>query len=215
MDIAQLLQHEVFVHTATMLNGREQPHLKSLGLGAPRTTRTQEGLATFAELITGSIDLSRLKRLALRILAVRSALDGADFIETFRFFLENGQNEEEAYHSAMRIFRGGDARGRVVFTKDVVYLQGLIFTHTFLRKAIQEDRPEMIRHLFAGRLTLGDVLDLGPCFASGLLAEPPHEPRWSANRRALAASLLYSVFANTIHLGEIRLADFSEPDETP
>jgi len=208
-DIGQLLQHEVFVHTATMRNGREQPHLKTLGLGAPRTTATQEGLATLAELVTSTMDLDRLRRIALRIEAVERALEGADFLDIFRFFLDAGQHEEESYHGAMRVFRGGDVRGRIAFTKDVVYLQGLIFTHTFLRKAIQEDRPECSRWLFAGRLALGDVLALEPFFVSGFIAPPLYEPRWVADRRVLAASLLYSVFANTISLGSIRLADFA------
>jgi uncharacterized protein (TIGR02421 family) len=109
MDIPQLIHHEAFVHTLTMLNGREQTNLKSMGLGSPRTTRTQEGLALFAELITGSIDLSRLRRIALRVKAVHLAMQGADFIEIFKFFLSSGQNETESFHSAMRVFRGGVA----------------------------------------------------------------------------------------------------------
>ena len=64
-------EHEAFIHTLTSLNGRHQPHLKVLGLGAPRTTRTQEGLATFAEIITGAIDISRLRRIALRVVMVK------------------------------------------------------------------------------------------------------------------------------------------------
>ncbi len=129
-DIGQLLQHEAYVHSATMLNGREQPHLKSLGLGAPRTTMTQEGLATFAELITTTIDLSRLRRIALRVEAIHRALEGADFIEVFRFYREAGQNLDDSYHSTLRVFRGGDPRGRVVFTRDVIYVQGLVFTRS-------------------------------------------------------------------------------------
>ena len=35
--------------------------LPSLALSSPRVTATQEGLATFAEQITGSIDIQRLK----------------------------------------------------------------------------------------------------------------------------------------------------------
>jgi len=212
IDLEQLLQHEVFVHAATMRNGREQPHLRSLGLGAPRTTSTQEGLATLAELITTTMDLDRLRRIALRIEAVHRALEGADFLDTFRFFLEAGQTEDESYHAAMRVFRGGDGRGGVVFTKDVVYLQGLIYAHTFLRKAIQADKPEYASYLFAGRLTLGDVIALEPFFRSGFIAPPAHQPRWVANRRALAAYLLYSVFANTISLGAIRLVDFADDE---
>lgn len=73
LDKDQLLYHEAFVHTATQLNGRKQTNLKSLGLCAPRTTRTQEGIAVLAELITNSIDLSRLRRVALRVIAVKMA----------------------------------------------------------------------------------------------------------------------------------------------
>ena len=60
-------------------------HLNCLGLGAPRTTRNQEGIAVLAELITNSIDISRLRLIALRVMAVQGALDGADFIDIFRF----------------------------------------------------------------------------------------------------------------------------------
>jgi len=207
-DIGQLLQHEAFVHSATMLNGREQPRLKSLGLGAPRTTMTQEGLATFAELITTTMDLSRLRRIALRVEAIHRALEGADFIEVFRFYLEAGQNLDDSYHSTMRVFRGGDSRGRVVFTRDVIYVQGLVFTHTFLRKAIEAGKVDYPAYLFAGRLTWGDVLALEPLFRSGFLAGPLHQPEWAANRLCLAAYLTWSVFANRIHLGDIKLDDF-------
>ena len=56
-DRHQLLVHEAFVHTLTGLNGREQPYLTSMARSAPRVTATQEGLATFAELISGSMDI--------------------------------------------------------------------------------------------------------------------------------------------------------------
>ncbi|HPH47489.1 MAG TPA: DUF1704 domain-containing protein, partial [Chryseolinea sp.] len=126
LDKDQLLYHEAFVHTATQLNGKKQINLKSLGLGAPRTTRTQEGIAVLAELITGAMDITRLRRIALRVIAVKMALDGADFIETFKFFLDAGQSEDESVRSVQRIFRGGAVKGGVVFTKDAVYLQGLL-----------------------------------------------------------------------------------------
>src|SRR5204863_7040467 len=50
-DIEQLSHHEGYVHLATTLNGRAQP-FPFLGTGAPRTTRTQEGLAIFGEFIS-------------------------------------------------------------------------------------------------------------------------------------------------------------------
>jgi uncharacterized protein (TIGR02421 family) len=102
LDLAQLLNHEAFIHSATSLSGKAQPRLRVLGLGSPRTTRTQEGLAVFSELITSSIDLVRLRRIALRAKAVDAALTGADFIEVFRIYLEGGQTESDAYNSAQR-----------------------------------------------------------------------------------------------------------------
>ena len=209
-DVAQLIEHEVFVHALTSLNGREQPHLRTLGLGAPRTTATQEGLATFAEMITNAIDLARLRRLALRVKAVHLALDGADFIDVFRFFHEAGQDPEESFHSTARVFRGGDVAGKVVFTKDVVYLRGLLGVHAFFLKAIQSGRPELIHHLFAGRMALGDALELDPFFRSGALIAPRYEPGWVKNRATLAAFLIFSLLSTSLRLTGIELPDFGE-----
>ncbi|HVJ38149.1 MAG TPA: tyrosine/phenylalanine carboxypeptidase domain-containing protein, partial [Stenotrophomonas sp.] len=80
LDLDQLVEHEAFIHSATLLNGKRQPWLRCLGVGAPRTTRTQEGLATFSEIITGAMDINRLRRLALRVLRLQEGLSGADFI---------------------------------------------------------------------------------------------------------------------------------------
>jgi uncharacterized protein (TIGR02421 family) len=205
MDVDQLIEHEAFVHSATALNGRKQQKLGCLSLGAPRTTATQEGLATFAELITDAIDLARLRRIALRIRAVYLAEEGADFIEVFRFLLGAGQTENESVHSALRVFRGGDVRGRYPFTKDVVYLRGLIGVHTFLRKAIAEIRPELVSRLFVGRLTVGDTLALEEAFVRGDLQAPQYVPWWAQNIRSLAAYLSFSVMLNDIDLDRVTL----------
>ncbi len=205
LDVAQLIEHEGFVHAATALNGRAQPHLTCMGLSAPRTTLTQEGIATLAELTTRAIDIARLRRLALRTVAIQLALDGADYLEVFRFFLEAGQSEDESAHSAMRVFRGGDVRGRVVFTKDVVYLAGLTAVHTFLRKAIAESRPHLVRRLFAGRLALPDVHRLDAAFAEGTVAEPRFVPEWAQDLHRLAAYLAFSAVINRIDLGAVEL----------
>ena len=207
-DIPQLLQHEAYVHSTTMRNGREQPYLKSLGLGAPRTTAAQEGLATFAELITTSMDLSRMRRIGLRIQAIHRALEGADFIEVFRFYLDAGETVQDSFQSTRRVFRGGDPRGRIVFTRDAIYVQGLVFTHTFLRKAIQSGKIDYPSSLFAGRLSWGDVIALEPFFRSGFIIPPRHQPPWVADRQTLAAYLTWSLVANRIHLASIRLEDF-------
>jgi uncharacterized protein (TIGR02421 family) len=202
-DIGQLIQHEAFVHSATALNGRSQPHVTALSLSAPRTTATQEGLATFSELRSGVMDLARLQRIALRVVAIDLALQGADFVEVFRFFLEAGQSVEESAQSAARVFRGGDVRGRHVFTKDVVYLRGLLAVHTFCRRAIADARPELVRRLFVGRLTLMDVLRFDPLFDDGTIAPPRFVPPWAARTRSLAAYLSFSGVLHRIDLASV------------
>ncbi|MCA8980527.1 MAG: DUF1704 domain-containing protein [Planctomycetes bacterium] len=213
LDLAQLVNHEAYVHSATILNGKRQKNLLCLGLGSPRTTRTQEGLAVLAELLTMSIDVMRLRRVALRVRAIQDALEGADFIEVFKGFLEAGQSEEESFKSAQRVFRGGDVRGKVVFTKDSVYLKGLLEVHTFVKVAIRDNRPELVRALFAGRMTLGDVVELAPYFESGWLQGPAYVPPWAEDPRRLVAVLAYSAFINEVNMSEVGLQHFPAFEE--
>lgn len=202
-DRRQLLQHEALVHSLTALNGREQAVLPSLALASPRVTATQEGLATFAEQITGSIDIERMKRISLRIEAVAMALAGADFIEVFRYFLDAGQNPAESFSSAQRVFRGVPTTGGAAFTKDTVYLRGLIGVHTFFRHALQQDRLRLCRRLFAGKMTLEDVVAFEPLFEAGVLAPPRWLPRWVSRASGLAGMLAFSLFANRIRLDRL------------
>ncbi len=208
LDYHQLLHHEAYVHCATALNGRHQPYLRSLGLSSPRTTRTQEGIAVLAELLTLSLDLQRLRRVALRVRAADAALKGADFIQVFEIFLEADQSETDSYRSTQRIFRGGDVRGRVVFPKDAVYLKGLIEVDAFLKVAIRENRPQSVARLFAGRLTLGDVVSLDPLFDSGFLAGPVYTPPWAKNLSSLAAALAHGAFWNAVDLTPVAFENF-------
>lgn len=199
-DLEQLLQHEAFVHSLTALNGQAQPSIKSLGLGAPRTTGPQEGLATFSELITGAIDIDRMERIALRVIGIDMALNGADFIEVFRYFLDAGQPEKESFNSTMRIFRGAPVTGGAAFTKDVVYVHGLMEVHTFFRWALLNQRMELCRYFFAGRMTIADTVALAPMFEDGQLAGPKYLPTWMTRTNGLAGYLAFSIFANRISI---------------
>lgn len=201
-DAEQLLQHEVLIHSLTAINGRRQPVLPSLGLGAPRTTATQEGLATFAETITGSMDLARMKRISLRIIAIENALEGADFIDVFRFFLDNGQTEEESFNSAARIFRGGDVRGRYPFTKDSVYAAGWLSVVAFFVWCLRNNRLALARHLFCGRVHLSDVFVLSEDECEDLLQEPEFLPGWFQHIHTLAGSLAMMNVLNDLHIEE-------------
>lgn len=212
-DLEQLTQHEAFIHTLTSLNGRHQPHLHVLGLGAPRTTRTQEGLATFAEIITGAIDISRLRRIALRVVMVKRALEGADFIEVFRGFLDAGQSEVESYRSAARVFRGGDVRGGVCFTKDGAYLEGVMLIHLFIRKALQEGRGSILPMLFAGRLTTADVIELAAFRDSGLIAPPTYIPPWARDPQRVLSIMAFSAAVQRLRLDRFDLQRFVDYED--
>ena len=57
-----------------------------------------------------------------RTIAIQMAVDGADFIEVYEFFLERIHSEEQAFENTRRVFRGGVLTGGAPFTKDIVYL---------------------------------------------------------------------------------------------
>lgn len=202
-DLEQLLQHEIFTHSLTALNGRAQINASCFGLSAPRTTGAQEGLATFSELVTGMIDIDRLERIALRIVAIDNALNGADFIEVFKFFLERDQTEDESFNSTMRIFRGAPVTGGSAFTKDGVYLHGLMQVHTFFSWAMGHQKLDLCRHFLAGRMTISDAIELEPLFKDGTLKPPRFLPPWITKTSGLAGYLAFSLFANQISLQEL------------
>ena len=208
-DRHQLLAHEAFVHSLTALNGRRQPLLASLGRTSPRVTATQEGLAVFAELMSGAIDITRLKRISLRILAIDMALGGADFVEVYRYFSARGQSAADSFHSAQRVFRGVPLTGGAAFAKDNVYLSGLLTVHTFFRWALQQRRLDLLRHLFAGKLALQDVISLQPHFASGAILPPRWLPPWMQHAQGLAGKLAFSVFVNGIHMSRVGAAELA------
>ena len=203
-DRHQLLAHEAFVHSLTALNGREQPLLASLARTSPRVTATQEGLAVFAELMSGAIDIARLKRISLRIVAIDMALHGADFVEVYKYFRACEQSAADSFHSAQRVFRGVPVTGGSAFAKDNVYLAGLLAVHTFFRWALKQRRLDLLRHLFAGKLALDDVISLQPHFASGAIAPARWLPPWMQHVHGLAGKLAFSLFVNGIHMNKVQ-----------
>jgi hypothetical protein len=60
------------------------------------------------------------KRLADRVFAIQMAVEGANFLDVYRYFLERIGNPDQAFENARRVFRGGVITGGSPFTKDVV-----------------------------------------------------------------------------------------------
>lgn len=203
-DIRQLVHHEAYVHVATSLNGLAQKDLRILAAGHPGTTKTQEGLAVFAEFITGSIDIDRMRRLSDRILAIQMSIDGADFLEIYRFFLDRAGSREQAYENARRVFRGGVLTGGAPFTKDIVYLDGLIRVHNFLRVIASTGKASCLRLLFCGKLDIEDVPVLHELTVRGLCRPPKFLPPWASDLRFLLCYLAYSSFLNSVNLTQVK-----------
>jgi uncharacterized protein (TIGR02421 family) len=203
-EIQQLLHHEAGVHITTSLNGRAQEVLPLLAAGHPGTTRTQEGLAVFAEFVSGSMDPARLQRLAGRVLGIQMSMEGADFLDLYRFFLERIGNPRIAFESARRVVRGGLVTGGAPFTKDGVYLDGLLRVHNFLRSVVHFERVDCLRLLFCGKLDVEDIPALAHGVAQGLCRMPRFLPPWAEDLRFLVSYLAYSSFLNRVRLDAVR-----------
>jgi len=175
--VTALLAHEVGTHMLTWHNGGAQP-LRQLRVGLAGYEALQEGLAVFGEYLVGGLHPHRLRLLAARVLAVRAAVDGADFIEVFRL-LHGGHGFEGrvAWTVAMRILRGGG------LTKDSVYLRGLLGLLDHLRSGGD------LESLYAGKIGIRHVALLRELERRGLLEEMPLVPLFLAadsTRRRLA-----------------------------
>jgi len=205
-DIAQLINHEVYIHVATSLNGMEQTELKILGSSNAGTTKTQEGLAVFAEFISGSMDIDRFRRLADRVVVTQMAIEGASFVDVYRYFLERAPETgaNQAFENARRVFRGGTLSGGVPFTKDIVYLDGLLRVHNFLRTVVTAGRSDCLQLLFCGKLDIENIPVLCELAGMGLCRPPKYLPPWASDRRFLLSYLAYSSFLNSIDLNAVR-----------
>ena len=133
------------------------------------------------------------------------AANGADFIELYQFFRERSAADKpfEAFESARRVVRGGLVNGGGPFTKDSVYLGGLVEVHNYLRTAVRFGDAAPIRLLFAGKMDLDDLEALIMLREAGLLAEPRYMPAWAKDLRYLLSYLAYSTFLNEIDLDEV------------
>jgi uncharacterized protein (TIGR02421 family) len=197
-DAAQLLQHEAFIHVATSLNGRAQIDLPILACGHPYTARFQEGLAVLAELISSAIEMDRFARLADRVFAIQQAIDGANFLDVYKYFLERTGKTEQSYESARRVFRGGVITGGAPFTKDCVYLYGLLQANNTIRALFASGRSDVMPLLFCGKLDVRDLPALCELAAMGLVHAPKFVPPWIRDPRTLFALLTYTEFTQCI-----------------
>ena len=164
--VEPLLQHEVGTHLLTYFNGRSQP-FRQLYAGLAGYEELQEGLAVLAEYLVGGLTASRLRTLAARVLAVRSMVAGASFVEVHRLLREDHQFENHrAFITALRVYRGGG------FTKDMIYLRGLADVMRYLGNGHD------IEPLYVGKIGLHHLPYVQELRRRAILRAPVILPRY-------------------------------------
>lgn len=201
-DIDILEVHEGWVHLGTTQNGMEQPYCTFLSKGTPSSTITQEGLAVIMEIFSFSSHPSRMQILSNRIKAINMAENGANFLEIFHFFCEQGFEHQDAYNRAVRVFRGSTPTSGP-FTKDLVYNKGFVSIYNFIRLAISKGLLDRIQMLFVGKMSLPDIKILGELIEGGLVTPPKYLPPQFKDLAALSSWMCYSLFLNQIDLSKM------------
>ncbi|WP_454255916.1 flavohemoglobin expression-modulating QEGLA motif protein [Pseudomonas sp. Marseille-Q8238] len=206
-DVRALEVHEGLVHVGTTLNGQNQPICTFLAKGPPSSTVTQEGLAILMEVIAFASYPTRLRKLTNRTRAIHMAEEGADFLQVFAFYQEQGYGMAESYGSASRVFRGSTPTG-LPFTKDLSYLKGFILIYNYIQLAVRKGKLEQIPLLFCGKTTLEDMRTLRQLVDEGLVVPPKYLPQQFRDLNALSAWMCFSNFLNHLSLDRIE-ADYA------
>ena len=191
--------HEGWVHVGTTLNGLAQPVCTFLSKGPPSSTINQEGLAIILEIFTFSSYPHRVQRLTDRITGIHMAEQGANFIDVFEFFSDQGMSESESYSSTRRIFRGSTPTNGP-FTKDLAYSKGFVLIFNYIRIAIQRGLQNYIPLLFLGKTTLEDLHIYADLMEGGVIMPPLYLPSQFKDLAALSAWMSYSIFLNKLSL---------------
>ncbi|MCX7091336.1 MAG: flavohemoglobin expression-modulating QEGLA motif protein [Legionellales bacterium] len=202
-ELKYLEVHEGWVHLGTTINGKLQPYCYFLSKGGPSCAVVQEGLAVLTEVITFSSYPARMRKITNRVIAIDKATRGADFMDIFRYFIECGLSQDDAYKQCVRVFRGSLPNGEP-FTKDLAYAKGFVLLYNFLCYAISERRVDVVPILFAGKLSLDDVPLLLELKAEGLLSEPRYMPPQFRDLAALSVWLGFSLYLDQFDFSEIQ-----------
>ncbi len=172
--VEALLQHEIGTHLVTYVNGQQQP-LRLMASGLAGYEALQEGLAVFAEFLTGGLSPARLRLLAARVMASRWLVDGASFLETFRELNSgNGFSKRMAFMVATRIYRSGG------FVKDAIYLRGLTSVLDYLGDGGD------LSTILAGKVALDQAGVIEELLRRRVLKAPLLRPRYLESGEATA-----------------------------
>jgi uncharacterized protein (TIGR02421 family) len=202
-ELRLLEVHEGWVHLGTTLNGQAQPICTFLSKGPPSATVTQEGLAVLTEVLAFASHPGRVRRLTHRVEGVALAEAGANFLDVYRFFLQEGYDRHESYQHTTRIFRGSLPAGCGPFTKDLCYSRGFVQVYNFIRSAVARGMLRRVPLLFCGKTTLGDIKTLAHLVEEGLVQPPRFLPPPFADLQALCAWMCYANFLHGLSASRI------------
>lgn len=204
-DIRLLEVHEGWVHIGTTYNGLAQPICTFLGKGSPSSSLTQEGLAVITEIVTFSSYPERLQKLTNRLTSIDKVNQGANFIEIFNYFREQGLSLDESYNNSVRVFRGSLPQGGHPFTKDLSYSKGFLLIYNYMRLAVRDGLFKSIPILFAGKTILDEIATLTALKEEGFIIAPLYLPPQFKDIAALSAWMCFSLFLNKIDLEKIAI----------
>jgi uncharacterized protein (TIGR02421 family) len=159
----RLAVHEVGVHVLRAANGYEQPD-PLFAVGTAGYEATEEGLAAYGEVLSGTSEPNVLRKYAARVLAVDSVAEGSDFRSTFEMLKEQGLSLNQSWDVALRVHRGGG------YLKDHIYLEGLMDVRDYAK------RGGDLRKLFVGKVSLEDLPLVDRMLAAGELKFPRRLP---------------------------------------
>lgn len=176
--------HELGIHMLTTINAKKGS-LKVFALGLSGNTHTQEGLAIFSEYCSGHLTLSRLKTLALRVIAVKSMLSKKDFVKTYQNLVNYYDIEpQQAFTLTARAYRGGG------FTKDFLYLKGF-------RDIVNLSKTDRIEDLLVGKTGLLDFATISEMIDRKLIPKP--EPLFELKIDKSEPSTIIDYLVSAIH----------------
>lgn len=202
-ELKYLEVHEGWVHVGTTLNGLMQPYCFFLSKGSPSSSVIQEGLAVITEVVSFSSYPGRMRKITNRVIAIDKVMQGADFLDIYRYFIDCGLPSEDSYNQSVRVFRGSTPTGGP-FTKDLSYAKGFVLVYNFICFAISQHRIDTIPLLFTGKLALDDLPLLIELKEQGLLTAPVYLPPQFRDLAALSAWMSFSLFLNKFDLTEIQ-----------
>lgn len=198
-DLRYLEVHEGWVHLGTTLNGLAQPICTFLSKGSPTSSITQEGLAVITEIFTFSSYPSRMLKITNRVRALNLVSEGANFIDVFRFFQQQGMTDDESYYYSVRVFRGSTPNGGP-FTKDLSYTKGFLLIYNYIRLAVREGLIDRIPLFFVGKTLIEDIPTLYELKQQGLIEFPKYIPPQFRDLAALSSWMGFSLFLNQFDL---------------